>query len=327
MKKKQIIGLVVAAALFVGVSAASVFTNTISKNLLQSSADDIINLGGSYQFNPPSEEYISIVRVEGTIQEQSGSSTLEASSGYQHDSTMNYIDELMDDSNNKGILLYVDSPGGTVYESEELYQKLKEYKETTKRPIWDYMAHYAASGGYMVSMASDKIYANSNTTTGSIGVIMAGYDMSGLYKKLGIRYVSITSGKNKDSSKFTDEQIAIYQDQINEAYEEFVNIVADGRDMSVEDVKKLADGRTYTAKQAKNNGLIDEISLYPDMKDAMSKKLGTSKFYEMESDEGLLQSLFSKAESLVPKSEAQVLTETAKSVESGVPMYYAEQLR
>ena len=327
MKKKQIIGLVVAAALFVGVSAASVFTNTISKNLLQNSADDIINLGGSYQFNPPSEDYIAIVRVEGTIQEQSGGSTLEASSGYQHDSTMNYIDELMDDSNNKGVLLYVDSPGGTVYESEELYQKLKEYKETTKRPIWDYMAHYAASGGYMVSMASDKIYANSNTTTGSIGVIMSGYDMSGLYKKLGIRYVSITSGKNKDSSKFTDEQIAIYQDQINEAYEEFVNIVADGRDMSVEDVKKLADGRTYTAKQAKNNGLIDEISLYPDMKDAMSKKLGTSAFYEMESDEGLLQSLFSKAESLVPKSEAQVLTETAKSVESGVPMYYAEQLR
>ena len=167
MKKKQIIGLVVAAALFVGVSAASVFTNTISKNLLQNSADDIINLGGSYQFNPPSEDYIAIVRVEGTIQEQSGSSALEASSGYQHDSTMNYIDELMDDSNNKGILLYVDSPGGTVYESEELYQKLKEYKETTKRPIWDYMAHYAASGGYMVSMASDKIYANSNTTTGS----------------------------------------------------------------------------------------------------------------------------------------------------------------
>ena len=327
MKKKQIIGLVVAAALFVGVSAASVFTNTISKNLLQSSADDIINLGGSYQFNPPSEDYIAIVRVEGTIQEQSGSSTLEASSGYQHDSTMSYIDELMEDSNNKGILLYVDSPGGTVYESEELYQKLKEYKETTKRPIWDYMAHYAASGGYMVSMASDKIYANSNTTTGSIGVIMSGYDMSGLYKKLGIRYVSITSGKNKDSSKFTDEQIAIYQDQINEAYEKFVNIVADGRDMSVEDVKKLADGRTYTAKQAKNNGLIDEISLYPDMKDAMSKKLGTSTFYEMKSDEGLLQSLFSKAESLVPKSEAQVLTETAKSVESGVPMYYAEQLR
>ena len=327
MKKKQIIGLVVAAALFVGVSAASVFTNTISKNLLQNSADDIINLGGSYQFNPPSEDYIAIVRVEGTIQEQSGGSTLEASSGYQHDSTMNYIDELMDDSNNKGILLYVDSPGGTVYESEELYQKLKEYKETTKRPIWDYMAHYAASGGYMVSMASDKIYANSNTTTGSIGVIMSGYDMSGLYKKLGIRYVSITSGKNKDSSKFTDEQIAIYQDQINEAYEKFVNIVADGRDMSVEDVKKLADGRTYTAKQAKNNGLIDEISLYEEMQEAMEQETGCTTFYEPEQGVSPLASLFSKLETLKPKSEAEVLTEWNEDLGSGVLMYYAEQLQ
>lgn len=106
-----------------------------------------------------------------------------------------------------------------------------------------------------------------------------------------------------------------------------MNIVADGRDMSVEDVKKLATEELILQSKAKNNGLIDETSLYPDMKDAMSKKLGTSTFYEMESDEGLLQSLFSKAESLVPKSEAQVLTETAKSVESGVPMYYAEQLR
>lgn len=327
MKKKQIIGLVVAAALFVVVGAASVLTNTVSKNLLKSSVEDAIDLGGSYEFDPPSEDYIAIVKVEGTIQEQTQSSALETSSGYQHDTTMNYIDELMDDSHNKGILLYVDSPGGTVYESEELYLKLKEYKKKTKRPIWDYMAHYAASGGYMVSMASDKIYANSNTTTGSIGVIMSGYDMSGLYEKLGIRYVSITSGANKDSSKFTDEQIAIYQDQINEYYEKFVSIVANGRDMSTEDVKQLADGRTYTAKQAKENGLIDEISLYPDMKKEMSKKLGTSTFYEMEDEEGLLQTLFSKAESLVPKSEAQVLTETAKSVESGVPMYYAEQLQ
>ena len=179
----------------------------------------------------------------------------------------------------------------------------------------------------MISMAADKIYANSNTTTGSIGVIMSGYDMSGLYEKLGIRYVSITSGENKDSSKFTEEQIAIYQEQIDEYYNKFVDIVADGRDMSADAVKQLADGRTYTAKQAKENGLIDEISLYPDMKKAMSEETGTSTFYEMEAQEGLLQTLFSKAESLVPKSEAQILTETARSVESGVPMYYAEQLQ
>ena len=144
MKKKQIIGLVVAAALFVGVSAASVFTNNISKNLLQSSVEDAIDLGGSYQFDPPSGNYIAIVRVEGTIQEQTESSAFETSSGYQHDSTMNYIDELMDDENNKGILLYVDSPGGTVYESEELYLKLKEYKRkqnVRSGIIWRIMRH------------------------------------------------------------------------------------------------------------------------------------------------------------------------------------------
>ena len=127
----------------------------------------------------------------------------------------------MGDGNNQGILLYVDSPGGTVYESEELYLKLKEYKEQTGRPVWDYMAHYAASGGYLISMAADKIYANPNTTTGSIGVIMSGFDMTGLYEKLGIRYVSITSGDFKDSSKMTDEQIAVYQEQVDEFYSKF----------------------------------------------------------------------------------------------------------
>ena len=221
----------------------------------------------------------------------------------------------------------MDSPGGTVYESEELYLKLQEYKETTDRPVWDYMAHYAASGGYMVSMASDRIYANPNTVTGSIGVIMSGYDLTGLYEKLGIRYVSITSGANKDSSQLTDEQIAIYQTQVDEYYNKFVNIVAEGRDMSEEDVKALADGRTYTAQQARDNGLIDEISLYEDMKDAMSEELGTDEFYELETPSSVWSSLFAKAEELVPKSDSQILTETAEEMESGVPMYYAEQLQ
>ena len=112
------------------------------------------------------------------------------------------------------------------------YLKLKEYKETTDRPVWDYMAHYAASGGYMVSMAADRIYANPNTVTGSIGVIMSGYDLTGLYEKLGIRYVSITSGENKDSSQLTDEQIAIYQTQVDEYYNKFIGIVSEGRSMS-----------------------------------------------------------------------------------------------
>ena len=125
----------------------------------------------------------------------------------------------------------------------------------------------------------------------------------------------------------TDEQIAIYQSQVDEYYSKFVGIVADGRGMSEEEVKQLADGRTYTANQALENVLIDEISLYADMKEAMSEELNVDEFYELESSKNTLSSLLAEVKDLVPKSEAQILTETAADMESGVPMYYAEQLQ
>lgn len=317
------IGLVIAVVLFVAVGITSVLTNSYAENLVQNSLEqDVLN---SVNSAAPSEPYIAIVQVSGTIQEQTEIEIWETAAGYQHNDTLAYIDTLMEDPYNRGILLYVDSPGGTVYESEELYLKLKEYKEKTGQPIWEYMAHYAASGGYMISMNSDKIYANPNTTTGSIGVIMSGYDMTGLYEKLGIRYVSITSGENKDSSQMTDSQVAIYQSQVDECYEKFVNIVAEGRGMSEDQVRKLADGRTYTAQQALDHGLIDEIALYDDMKSAMSEEFGVYEFYAPEKETNLLTQLFSAINKNTPKSEAQVLLETAETMESGVLMYYAEQ--
>lgn len=325
MKKKQMIGLVIAVVLFIAVGVSSVLTNTFSQRMLSESVTDA--LADVQVTDAPADDYIAIVRVEGTIQEQTEAGPFDIQSGYLHTDTMNYIDDLMADENNKGILLYVDSPGGTVYESVELYDKLQEYREYTGMPVWVYMAHYAASGGYMISMASDVIYANQNTTTGSIGVIMSGYDLTGLYEKLGIRYVSITSGENKDSSQFTDEQIALYQEQVDEYYADFVSKVAEGRGMSEEDVKALADGRTYTAKQALSNGLIDEIASYEDMVYEMEDALGVYQLYEPEYSYGILSSLFAKIEGLVPKSEAQILTDTAAGLESGVPMYYAEQLQ
>ena len=202
MKKKQIGGLIVAAVLFIAVGVTSVLTNTVSQNLLQASMVEMLT--SDYGYDTPNYDYIAVVNVVGTIQEQTGTSVFEIADGYQHNDTMDYIDDLMYDENNKGILLYVDSPGGAVYESEELYDKLKEYREASGNPVWAYMSSYAASGGYMISMASDRIFANANTTTGSIGVIMSGFDMTGLYEKLGIRYVSITSGDFKDSTMLTD---------------------------------------------------------------------------------------------------------------------------
>ncbi len=327
MNKKQTIGLVVAAGLFILIGVSSVLTNTFSQKALDESVKEALSLTGGMEFNAPKKDYIAVVNVVGTIEEQIAAGVFDTEQSYRHTTTLNYIDRLINDSNNKGMLLYVDSPGGAVYESEELYRKLQEYKEKTGRPIWDYMAHYAASGGYMVSMPADRIYANPNTTTGSIGVIMSGFDLTGLYEKLGMRYISITSGKNKDSSKMTEEQIEIYQSQVNECYEDFVEKVSEGRNMPAEEVKKLADGRTYTAKQAKANGLIDEISLLDEMKAEMSQEFGVYEYYQPREKDNLLAELFSKASSLVPKSEAQILKETAEEKESGVLMYYAEQLQ
>lgn len=328
MKKKQIIGLAVAVALFVAIGAASTYIKTLSEDIFGDSflsffTDD--SFAEEEVLETPDDDYIAVVEVLGAIGEET-EDLLYTSSGYLHTTTLEYIDELMEDENNKGMLLYVDSPGGTVYESEELYLKLKEYKKETKNPIWVYMAHYAASGGYLISMAADEIYANPNTTTGSIGVIMSGYDLTGLYEKLGIEYFSITSGENKDSSQMTESQIAIYQEQVNEYYERFVEIVADGRDMSEKKVKELADGRTYTAKQALKLDLIDEIALFDEMKDEMSKKLKVEEFYQEDLNlyEDDWTSYFFKLKELIPKSESQILKETALEMESGVPMYYAE---
>lgn len=325
MKKKQIIGIVVAAVMFIITCAASMLTNGVMERLFDSAASEI--LAGGIEFSAPAEDYIAVVTVAGTIQEQTSGGLFDTMEGYKHTTTMDYINQLMGDSSNRGILLYVDSPGGTVYESEELYDKLMEYKEVTGNPIWCYMAHYAASGGYMASVAADRIYANRNTTTGSIGVIMSGYDLSGLYEKLGIQYFSITSGANKDSSQMTPDQMEIYQSQVDECYERFVQKVSEGRGMTEEEVLSLADGRTYTAQQALENGLIDEISSYEEMCGQMTAELGVGTFYEPSAEESFLASLFAKAESIIPKSEAQILTETAEEMESGVLMYYAEQLR
>lgn len=320
MKTKQLIALAVAAALFIVTGAASVISHKTADHLVGSAAEEF--LSEDLEFAPPAGDYIGIVDIVGTIQEESSEQFYDGE-GYRHTTNLKYIDRLMEDPSNKAMLLYVDSPGGTVYESREMYDKVMEYKEQTGRPVYAYMAHYGASGAYMISMAADRIYVNQNTTTGSIGVIMSGYDMTGLYEKLGIKNISITSGKNK-APTFSREQIEIYQSQVDESYHEFVKIVAEGRDMSEKKVRRLADGRTYTAKQAVRNGLVDEIASYEEAEAVISKETGTAEYYRPENSRSIWASLFSEIKELMPRSDSQVLAETAEEMESGVLMYYAD---
>lgn len=226
----------------------------------------------------PQSPYIGTLYVEGEIGPGS-TDYFGMPVGYQHEWTIDQLDELMGDVNNKGLILYVDSPGGGVYESDELYLKIKEYQETTKRPVYAYFGSMAASGGYYVSASADKIIANRNCWTGSIGVTIGTlFDFSQLLDNYGIKTETITSGPNKamgsNYDELTPEQKAIFQSLIDEAYYQFAGIVAEERNMDIETVKKIADGRIYTAKQALGNGLIDDIQSFDDAKTDMVSAYG-----------------------------------------------------
>ena len=207
-------------------------------------------------------DYIGTLYVEDTIDEY-------GSGLYNHQYLLNAIDAMIEDDENKGMILYVNTPGGSVYASDELYLKIKEYQEKTKRPVYSSMQSQATSGGYYISASADKIIANRNCWTGSIGVTMGTFiDVSELLSNLGVKTTTVTAGNNKamgsNTEPMTDEQKAIFQSLVDESYEQFVGIIAEGRKMTIASVKALADGRIYTAKQALGNGLIDEIGTYED---------------------------------------------------------------
>ena len=208
--------------------------------------------------------YISVIYITGIISEENKT--------YNQKWLLKKIKKAKNDANNRGILLYIDSPGGTVYESDEAYLALMNYKKETKRPVFAYFGSLAASGGYYIASSADYIYANRNTLTGSIGVIAGqSIDATALFEKIGIKMTTITAGRNKNmgnyNSVLTEEQRAIMQSIADEAYEQFTGIVAEARDMPLSKVKELADGRIYTAHQAKNNGLIDSVCSFEDAKD------------------------------------------------------------
>lgn len=214
-------------------------------------------------------DYIGTIYIEDTIDEY-------GTGYYNHQYLLNAIDAMMYDDENKGMILYVNTPGGSVYASDELYLKIKEYQDVTGRPVYSSMQSQATSGGYYISASCDKIIANRNCWTGSIGVTMGSFiDVSELLDNLGIKTTTITAGDNKamgsNTEPMTKEQKAIFQSLVDESYEQFVEIVAKGRNMTVKDVKVLADGRIYTAKQALENGLIDKIGTYEEAIDDMKK--------------------------------------------------------
>ncbi len=231
-----------------------------------------LNMGNFRLGKIGGSKYVARLYITGVIEE--------ANETYNQGWLLDTIDALENDDNNVGILLVVDSPGGTVYEADEVYLALREYRNSGKE-VWAYFKSIAASGAYYISCAADTIYANRNTITGSIGVIFGPtVDATGLLEKIGVKSTNFVSGKNKAMGSYnnplTDEQINIMQSLVDECYEQFAAIVASARKKSLTETKALADGRVYTANQAKQNGLIDSIASQENAEDRMRERLMAS---------------------------------------------------
>ena len=162
----------------------------------------------------------------------------------------------------KAIVLRVNSGGGGVIASDVIWREMMLAKD--KKPVIASMGDYAASGGYYISMAADKVVAEPNTITGSIGIFMMLFNMEKfLEDKIGITHDVVKTGEYSDiitvTRSLNDAERAIFQQSTNEGYEDFTSKVAKARNMSIADVKKIASGRVWTGLQAKENGLVDEI--------------------------------------------------------------------
>lgn len=167
----------------------------------------------------------------------------------------------------KAVLIRINSPGGTVGMSQELNAAVRAIRDKDK-PVVVSMGDVAASGGYYISCAADKIFASPGTLTGSIGVIMHLYNLSEIEKKIGVAPETIKSGQFKDIGSMdrpmSKEEQDLLQALIMDSYDQFVTAVSEGRKMDKEQVKKLADGRVYSGRQALKVKLIDALGGYDD---------------------------------------------------------------
>ncbi|ERJ81984.1 signal peptide peptidase SppA [Peptostreptococcaceae bacterium oral taxon 113 str. W5053] len=210
---------------------------------------------------------IAVIHLNGVISAQSSTSILSGST-YNHDLFMNELHQIYNDPTVQAVLLVVNSPGGGVYESAEIHRTLEAIIRDKEIPLYVSMQNMAASGGYYVSAPAQKIFATPDTITGSIGVIIKGTNLSGLYEKFGIKEMVFKSGTHKDimstSREMTQEEQKIMQKMIDNSYERFLDVIVKGRGIDKEKLRKLADGRIYDGAQAKEVGLVDELGFKED---------------------------------------------------------------
>ena len=207
----------------------------------------------------PAADKIAVISLSGTI--TTGDSSLFSGSTITPDLVKDYLTRAEEDKAVKAIVFRIESPGGEIAPCQEILWEIERVKETKKIVVS--MGGQAASGGYYISTQADKIVALPTTQTGSIGVIYSVMNVEELLEKLGIQIEIFKGGKYKDMywgfRELTPEEEEIMQGMVDEYYEQFIDVVAEGRGLSEEDVRNLATGQIYTGTEAKELGLVDEL--------------------------------------------------------------------
>lgn len=202
------------------------------------------------------EDRIALIRIEGVIMDSQA--------------TVGELKRFSENPSIKAIVLRIDTPGGGVVPSQEIYDAVKRVRNKSNKAVITSMGSVAASGGYYIAAATDRIVANPGTLTGSIGVIMETANLEGLLQKIGIEGVIIKSGKYKDVGsplrKMSAEERGLLQAVMDDVHKQFIEAVAEGRSMELRAAQVLADGRIFTGRQAKEAKLVDELG---DLEDAI----------------------------------------------------------
>ncbi len=210
--------------------------------------------------NLDNQNRLEVVRLNGPI--AGNTATLEV---------RNRLLELAKEDSVKGVLLSINSPGGTVGASKEIYEAVKVLK--AKKPVFVSMLDVATSGGYYVASAADRVYANEGTLTGSIGVIFSGLNVGKLFERLGIETQTIKTGPYKDIfspfRKLSEPEQKLLQGLAQDIYEKFIADVAKGRNLDVKLVRAIADGSIFTGSQALKNKLVDAIGTEAEAESAL----------------------------------------------------------
>jgi protease IV len=195
-------------------------------------------------------------------------------------SILDQLKRYQDSSSVKAILLNIDSPGGGVAVSQEIYAEIKRLREKNDKVVVAYLSSTGASGAYYIACASDKIVANPGTIVGSIGVIAEWVNYADLLELAKLKEIVFKTGEFKDtgsgSRALTENEKKYFQGLIDDMYVQFVEAVASGRKLDLQEVRSLADGRVFTGRDAKSRKLIDDVGNFQDAVDLTAKLAGIS---------------------------------------------------